>query len=89
MTVEQIRQSVVKTTPVSRRQLYRYLRSLNIQPIGTLRRKPQQYPENAAVQILSHLGYITGSNGRHLHAKTLSMRQLRSAKLRSQKARAA
>ena len=41
--------------PVSQAQLYRYLDTLNIKPLG-IRQRPQQYPADAADTILRALG---------------------------------
>lgn len=83
MTIKQIQKEVSSTKPVSRRQLFRYLRTLEIKPVGRLQQKPQHYPENTPNLILAELGLSA------LGAKVVSMPRLRRERARVRKARAA
>jgi hypothetical protein len=60
MTASEIREKVSQQKPVSRPQLYRYIKALNITPIGA-RQKPQRFPDDAADRILIHLGFKNGT----------------------------
>jgi hypothetical protein len=50
MTIEQIAQDVSPDSPISRRQVYRYLDALGITP-NAVRRRPQHYPDDSAARI--------------------------------------
>lgn len=76
MTIDQITKEVSSGKAVSRRQVVRYLRDLEIRPLGRLRQRPQIYPDDAGKRILAELGIV-------------SMAQLRRERTRAQKARAA
>ena len=55
MTVDQIHLAVKKHKPCSRRNVFRFIATLKIKPLGH-RQRPQQYPEDTPAKILSHLG---------------------------------
>lgn len=79
MTVTEITKEVSQVKRVSPRQVYRYLRDFEIEPVSLRRRQmPQQYPDDAAARILAELGL-----------KVVSMPQLRRERAKAQKARAA
>lgn len=58
MTIDEIHSQIARVKPVSRRHAQRFLKQLNISPIGA-RQRPQHYPENSAQLILQHLGFAT------------------------------
>ena len=58
MTIEEIKSSMEAVKPVDIRTVKRYLRSLNIKPLG-IRQRPQNYPDNTPALILSALGFET------------------------------
>jgi hypothetical protein len=63
LTIPQIEAALAAhQKPLSRRQVYRYLAQLNLEPIGA-RQRPQRYPAHTARTILTHLG-ITPSTRR-------------------------
>ena len=55
MTITQIHVEVSRARPVTLRQLWRWVKKLNIKPLG-IRQRPQQYPADAADTILRALG---------------------------------
>ena len=77
MTIDQITKEVGSTKPISRRQVLRYLRDFEIKPVSKHRQRPQHYPDDAALRILTELGL-----------KVVSMPQLRRERSKAQKARA-
>lgn len=80
MTIEQIRQQVSRVKPLSRSQLFRYIRALKIKPLG-VRQRPQQYPAATPQKITVFLGLSTDG--------APSMLQLRAEKSKALKARRA
>ena len=78
MTVREIMHKVGQHKRCSRGTLYAYLRKFEIHPVGSIRQKPQQYPDDAAARILTELGL-----------KVVSMPQLRRERAKAQKSRAA
>ncbi|HYG23389.1 MAG TPA: hypothetical protein VEH04_11450 [Verrucomicrobiae bacterium] len=72
MTFQQIFERVTERKPVSKRQLRRYFKPCEIQPVG-MRQRPQQYPDDAADRILAKLGL-----------KIVSMAELRDVRRRAQ-----
>ena len=79
MTIDQIQKEVSAAKPVSRRQVIRYLNQCSIRPAGTIRQKPQQYPEDAPVKIKIALGLAKPE------ARIATMPQLRDVRRRATK----
>lgn len=79
MTVPEITKEVCQLKRVSQRQVYRYLKEFEIEPLSKRHRQmPQHYPDDAGARILAELGL-----------KVVSLPQLRRARAKAQKARAA
>jgi hypothetical protein len=78
LTFQQTLEAIQERRPCSPSSLRRYLRTLNIKPLGTLRTKPHRFAPDAAAKILDALG-----------EKLVTMGQLRAVKRQVQKARAA
>lgn len=81
ITLKQIHASVTRVKPVSRRQLFRYLKRLKIKPVG-MRTVPRLYPDDAADLIVTELGVPTMAQLRDLRRRSMS------AKSRAQNRRA-
>ena len=60
--IESIVAEVQPYKPCTKRQVYRYLKRFNINPVG-VRQKPQLYPDDAGQRILKQLGLFEGPNG--------------------------
>jgi len=91
MTLSQITKAVNAVKPVSRPQLFRYIKAAGIEPLGA-RQRPQQYPPDSADRILDHLGLAVAAGvEEHMpHGRTArlpSMRELKSERSRAQKGR--
>jgi len=56
MTITQIHSEVCKARQVTLRQLWRWVRIIDIKPQGAIRTRPQQYPEDSAARIITALG---------------------------------
>jgi len=68
--------------PVSLTHLYRLFAVLNIEPIG--RSRPQQYPQDTAARILTHLGFssvVTEATQIHEGAPSVVKRAAHAGKL--------
>jgi len=70
--------------PTSPAQLRRYIRALEIKPIGA-RQRPQRYPDETAGKILKHLGFEEHENG-HRKNRIPTINQLRNERAKAQKA---
>jgi hypothetical protein len=55
MTVQDILKALRPYKRVSKPQVYRYFRALDIEPLGA-RQRPQQYSEDTPLRIRIHLG---------------------------------
>jgi hypothetical protein len=80
-TIDKILLEIRQHKTCSRPQLYRYLKTLKIKPLGPNQR-PQRYPDDSATLILNYLGFNGTSD------RIVSMRELRAERARAQKARA-
>lgn len=78
MTIDQIVKEVSNHRTVKRRQVLRYMKQLKIKPAGTIRQRPQQYPDETPKIILTNLGL-----------RIVTMPQLRAERAKAQKARSA
>ena len=74
MTITQIHVEVSRARPVTLRQLWRWVKKLNIKPLG-IRQRPQQYPEDSAELIITALGLT-----RQPKASIPTMKQLKAEK---------
>jgi hypothetical protein len=81
--IENILAEVHRHKTCTKRQIYRYLKLFNINPVG-IRQKPQLYPDDAAQRILKQLGLIDLPDGTPVYeepatkpACLVSMRELR------------
>lgn len=83
MTIREIMRTVGQQKRCSRGSIYAYLRKLEIEPVGSIRQKPQQYPEDSASLILAELGLNA------VGASVVRMPRLRHERARVRKARAA
>lgn len=56
MTINEIHETVQAARPCSSRQVRRWIKALDIKPIGC-KQNPQPYPDDAPKRILAHLGF--------------------------------
>lgn len=54
-TIEDIHSEVNRVKPVTRRQVYRYIKQFHIRPAGA-RQRPQLYPDDAGQRIVAEFG---------------------------------
>jgi hypothetical protein len=78
ITFQQTLEAIQERRPCSPVSVRRWIRKLQIKPLGTLRTKPRFYPADTPNRILDALG-----------EKVVTMGQLRAVKRQAQKARAA
>ena len=78
LTFQQTLEAIKERRPCSAGSLRRYIRKLDIKPVGTIRTRPRRFPLDAPVRILNALGH-----------RIPTMNQLRAARAKAQKARPA
>ena len=78
MTIIDIKEAVQRRTPVSVRQLYRWLHKLDVKPLGSINRTPRIYPEDSAQRVLKALGF--GETNGHRASRLPTMPKLRKAR---------
>jgi hypothetical protein len=84
MTLEEVQKHLTPIKLCSLVQVRRYVKALGIKPIGALRQRPAQYPQNTADQILLNLGY-EGEKPK----RVISLRKLQSIRSESRRQRRA
>lgn len=77
MTIEEISKAVSPDAPLPRRQVYRYLAACGIEAMKP-RKRPAQYPVQAAAAIAQHIGLDLPNVARRSSSGIPSMDQLRS-----------
>jgi len=81
-TIDEILLELRQHKTCSRVQLYRYLKTLGIRPLGEIKQRPARYPTDTAARVIASLGLEeNGEAGRP--ARIVSLRELKAERARS------
>jgi len=79
-TIDEILLELRQHKTCSRVQLYRYLKTLGIRPLGEIKQRPARYPTDTAARVIASLG-LEENGGRP--ARIVSLRELKAERARS------